>query len=285
LILVKRHYRFGRHLKEISMGGFVTFQKTGAIAILTLNRPERMNAIGTHEDCAELAEAVLRLNSDAELKVAILTGAGRAFCAGGDISAMQTRSGIGRRDTPAATRNNYKQGVQRIPRAFQELEVPIIAAINGAAIGVGCDFACFCDIRIASTAARFAAGFVRMGLVPGDGGAWALPRAVGASKAAEMLFTGDPLTAEQALACGLVSQIVEPDSLMPAAVALAERIAGNPAQALRLTKRLLHEAQALRLSEVLELSAAYQGLAHESADHSEAVAAFVEKRKPSFTGS
>jgi enoyl-CoA hydratase/carnithine racemase len=266
------------------MGDFITLQKTGPIAVLTLNRPDRMNAIGTHEDCADFSDSLQALNADTEIKVAVLTGAGRAFCAGGDITGMQTRTGIGRRDTPAATRANYKQGVQRIPRAFQELEVPIIAAINGAAIGVGCDFACFCDIRIASTVARFAAGFVRMGLVPGDGGAWALPRAVGYSKAAEMLFTGDPLTAEQALACGLVSQVVEPDALLPAAMALAERIAGNPGQALRLAKRLLHESHALRLTEVLELSAAYQGLAHETADHEEAVAAFVEKRKPVFKG-
>lgn len=266
------------------MSGYVTLDRTGAIAVMTLNRPDRMNAIGAHEDCVAFADALLGLNADKDIKVAILTGAGRAFCAGGDIAAMQTRTGIGRRETPIATRANYRQGIQRIPRAFQELEVPIIAAINGPAIGVGCDFACFCDVRIASSAARFAAGFVRMGLVPGDGGAWALPRAVGFAKAAEMLFTGDTLTADQALACGLVSQVAEPENLISTAMALAERIAANPTQALRLAKRLLHEAQTLRLSEVLELSAAYQGLAHEARDHEEAVTAFAEKRKPVFSG-
>lgn len=182
------------------------------------------------------------------------------------------------------TRNNYKRGIQRIPQALWELEVPTIAAINGHAIGVGLDLACMCDIRIAADNAKLAASFIKIGIVPGDGGAFFLPKAVGLSKAAEMIFTGDTLTAEQALACGLVSAIYPGSSLLDEARALAARIAANPPQTLRLSKRLLREGQHARLSEVLDLSAAYQALAHETRDHSEALNAFFEKRSPDFSG-
>jgi enoyl-CoA hydratase/carnithine racemase len=193
--------------------------------------------------------------------------------------------GIGRLDSPAATRANYRRGVQRVIRALWELEVPSVAAVNGHAIGLGCDLACLCDMRIASEAARFASTFIDVGLVPGDGGAWILPRIVGSSKAAQMIFTGETLDAPQALACGLVSQVVPAAQLLPAARELAQRIAAKPAQALRLAKRLVREGQQQRLSDVLELSAAYQALAHETRDHQEALDAFVEKRKPRFQGS
>jgi enoyl-CoA hydratase/carnithine racemase len=266
------------------MGDYVTLQIEGKVALLTLNRPERMNAIGEHADCEDLVEALTRINGNAQISAAILTGAGTAFSAGGNLNAMKERNGIGPLESPAATRANYRRGIQRIPRAFQDLEVPIIAAVNGQAIGVGCDLACFCDIRIASEQARFAASFIKVGLIPGDGGAWALPRAVGFAKAAEMLFTGDALTADEALACGLVSRVVPAVSLMDEARAIAERITINPATSLRLAKRLLTDAQNMRLNEVLEMSAAMQALAHETADHAEAVDAFIEKRKPVFTG-
>src|SRR3546814_18012232 len=124
---------------------------------------------------------------------------------------MKDRTGVGPRDTPAATRVNYRRGIQRIPRAFQACEVPIIAAVNGFAIGVGCDLACFSDVRIAGESASFASSFIKLGLVPGDGGAWALPRAVGFARAAELLLTGDMISAADALAMGLVSRVV-PDA-------------------------------------------------------------------------
>ena len=138
--------------------------------------------------------------------------------------------------------------------------------------------------RFAGASARFAESFVKVGIVPGDGGAWLLQRVVGFSKAAEMAFTGDPLSAEEALACGLVSKVVPDAELMPAALALAKRIAANPPQAVRMTKRLLHEGRHSRLDTLLELSAAMQALAHTTDDHREAAEAFVEKRKPVFTG-
>jgi enoyl-CoA hydratase/carnithine racemase len=144
-------------------------------------------------------------------------------------------SGETRADLPAQTRRNYKLGIQRIPLAFDALEVPIIAAVNGSAIGAGCDLACMCDIRIAAESASFAESFVKLGIIPGDGGAWLLPRAVGFSKACEMAFTGDMVKSAEALACGLVSKVVPDGELMTAARALAERIAANPPHAVRMT--------------------------------------------------
>lgn len=266
------------------MGDFVKTEKRGRIAILTFNHPETMNAIATHEDCADIVAALHDIGDDESVSVAIVTGSGRAFSAGGNLQAMKDRNGIGPLASPADTRSNYRRGVQTISRAFNDCEVPLIAAVNGHAIGLGNDLACFCDMRIAADSAKFAAGFVKVGLIPGDGGAWALPRAVGHAKAAEMLFTGDTLSAQEAQEIGLVSRVVPAESLIEEALALAERVAANPPRSLRLAKRLLTDAQNMRLNEVLEMSAAMQALAHETRDHREAVDAFLEKRKPDFTG-
>jgi 2-(1,2-epoxy-1,2-dihydrophenyl)acetyl-CoA isomerase len=174
--------------------------------------------------------------------------------------------------------------VQRIIEALWNCEIPMIAAINGHAIGLGLDLACLCDIRIAVESAKFASSFIKFGIVPGDGGAWILPRAVGLANAAELIFTGDTIDSKAAMSMGLVSRVVAPARLMDAALALAERIVVNPARALRLSKRLLREGQQQRLAGVLELSAAFQALAHETRDHAEALDAFFEKRPPRFTG-
>ncbi|KHK89153.1 crotonase/enoyl-CoA hydratase family protein [Novosphingobium malaysiense] len=266
------------------MGDYVKFEKRGRIAIITLNRPDKLNAIGEAEDCFDLIDAVAKIGEDREISAAILTGEGRGFSAGGNLQGMKDRNGIGPLEHPASTRTNYRRAIQQVPRAFRALEVPIIAAINGHAIGVGNDLACLCDIRIASAKAKFAASFIKMGLIPGDGGAWLLQRVVGYSKAAEMILTGDVLNAQEALECGLVSRVVEPEELMDTAMALAERIVANPARSLRMAKRLLMTAQDANLDTVLEMSAAMQAIAHETADHAEAVDAFLEKRTPTFTG-
>lgn len=262
------------------------YEQNGAVITLTLNRPDSRNAIALHADCEDLINAVERANNDASVSCIVLTGAGVSFCAGGDIKAMKERpaAGIGARDKPDATRANYRKGIQKVARVLWENEIPIICAINGHAIGVGLDLATLCDIRIAVPKAKFASSFIKMGLVPGDGGAWILPRAVGLDKASELIFTGDILSAEQALEFGIISLIVEPEQLMPEALTLAARIAANPARSLRLAKLLLREGQQQRLSDVLELSAAFQGMAHETGDHMEAVDAFMEKRDPVFTG-
>ncbi len=156
--------------------------------------------------------------------------------------------------------------------------------MNGHAIGLGLDLACLCDVRVCAENAKLASSFVKMGIVPGDGGAWILPRVVGYARAAEMILTGDTITAQDGLAMGLVNKVVPADQVMEQARALAERIAVNPPRSVRLAKRLLREGQHARLPDMLELSAAFQALAHETADHQEAVDAFLEKRTPVFTG-
>jgi enoyl-CoA hydratase/carnithine racemase len=259
------------------------YEQDGSIVTLTLNLPQMRNPISEIDMVDALVAGIQRLDADRSVRVAILTGAGSAFSSGGDVKKMAAAA-ADRAAAPAETPHYYKHGIQRIPLAFEALEVPVIAAVNGPAIGAGCDLACMCDLRIAASSARFAESFVKVGIIPGDGGAWLLPRIVGYSKAAEMALTGDTLDAEAALACGLVSQVVPDDELMPAARALADRIAANPPHAVRMTKRLLREGQHVRMDTYLHMAAAMQALMHATADHREAALAFIEKRKPIFTG-
>lgn len=266
------------------MGEFLTVERRGRIAILTMAKPESMNAIGTHDDCEDIVSTLASLGRDRSVSAIILTGSGKAFSAGGNLKAMQARTGIGVLDQPDSTRANYRQGVQRAIRALMDCEIPMIAAINGHAIGLGCDIACTCDIRIAGESAQFACSFIKVGIVPGDGGAWILQRILGYARAAELFLTGDRFSAVQAKEYGLVTEVVPDAELLDRAIAIAERIVCNPSRALRLTKRLLREAQHGRLSDILELSAAYQAIAHETRDNKEAIDAFVEKRPPQFTG-
>jgi enoyl-CoA hydratase/carnithine racemase len=261
----------------------VLYERDGFIVTLTLNLPEQRNPISDGSVIEALLAALTRLESDPDARVAILTGAGTAFSAGGNIKKMGEAGGLNDK-LPVRTRSNYKRGIQRLPVAFAALEVPIIAAVNGPAIGAGCDLACMCDLRIAGESARFAESFVKLGIIAGDGGAWLLPRVVGFSKAAEMALTGDPIDAKEALACGLVSRVVADDTLLAEARRLAERIAVNPPHAVRMTKRLLWEGQSAGLATLLEMAASMQALAHATADHREAIAAFLAKRAPSFTG-
>jgi 2-(1,2-epoxy-1,2-dihydrophenyl)acetyl-CoA isomerase len=266
------------------MTSFIIHERTDNVVTLTLNAPNERNAIGSREACEEIARAAEAVNSDPSVHAVVLTGAGTAFCAGGNIKTIAERSGFARGATPAATRENYRAGVQRAISAVWNVQVPTIAAVNGPAIGLGCDLACACDLRVAASSAAFAESFLKLGLVPGDGGAWFLPRVVGYAKAVEMTFTADTLSAADALTAGLVSKVVPAEHLLREAHALAQRIAAQPRLALRLAKRLLRESQHARLAELLELSAAYQAIAHESEDHAEAVAALRVKRAPHFNG-
>ncbi len=266
------------------MTGFLTIERDGAIVTLTLNRPDKRNAISSREECDEVVAACDALRRDDDVRVVILTGAGSAFCAGGDLKGMRDGTGITSGKTGAEIRESYRRGIQRIPLALYELDVPTIAAVNGPAIGAGLDLACMCDIRIASEKALFAESFVKVGIVPGDGGAFLLPRVIGMSKALEMSLTGETIGAAEALACGLVSRVVAPDALMDSARETARKIAANPPQAVRLTKRLLREGQSMSLATLLEMSAAYQALAHGTRDHREAVDALLEKRPGVFEG-
>lgn len=263
------------------MDDFLIIERDGPVAVITLNRPQERNAISRPEYIQEIKDFCTRATDDASLKAVVVTGAGSAFCAGGNVKDMRDKAGIFQ-GSPYELRNRYRLGIQQIPLALYELEVPTIAAINGPAIGAGLDLACMCDIRIAAEGAIFAESFVKLGIVPGDGGAWLLPRIVGNARAALMTLTGDSIDASKALEYGLVSDVVPPDALLDAAKAVARRVAANPGHALRLAKRLLREGQDMKLGPLLELSAAYQALAHHTADHDEAVNAFLEKRPPSF---
>ncbi|MCP3733482.1 crotonase/enoyl-CoA hydratase family protein [Sphingomonas sp. RP10(2022)] len=258
---------------------FLTIVRDGPIVVATLDRPEQRNAISTDRDIADIVDFCAMVTADHSIRAVVLTGAGKAFCAGGNVKDMATRSGMFA-GSPFTLRGAYRTGIQRIPTALYELEVPVVVAINGAAIGAGLDLACMGDVRIAADGATFAESFVKLGIVPGDGGAWLLPRVIGMARATLMTLTGDAIDARTALDYGLVLDVVPPEQLMDAAMAIARRIAANPGHATRLAKRLLREGQDMKLGPLLELSAAYQALAHHTRDHEEAVAAMLEKRAP-----
>jgi enoyl-CoA hydratase/carnithine racemase len=249
------------------MPDFIGYEQQGSVVTLTLQDPEQHNALSTQAQFDEFTAVCMRINRDPSVSVVIVTGAGKSFCAGGNVKDMKQRKGLFAGD-PYQLRDSYRHGIQQIPLAIYHLEVPTIAAVNGAAVGAGCDLALMCDIRIASSKACFAESFVRLGIVPGDGGAWLLPRALNnLSRAYELSFTGEMVDATKALDYGLVSAVVEPDGLLAAANDLATRIAANPVHALRMTKKLLREGQHTRLEPLLELSATFQALSHHTAAH------------------
>lgn len=253
------------------------------LAILTMNRPETRNPVSEADMIDAIESAVATINGDNEVRAVVITGAGSAFSSGGNVKHMRDRTDMFG-GTPSELRNGYRHGIQRIPKAMLELEVPAIAAVNGPAIGAGCDLAMMCDLRIAAESAVFAESFVKVGIIPGDGGAWFLPRVVGFARASEMALTGDAVDARTALEWGLVNRVVPDADLMDAARAMAARVTVNPPEVTRMTKRLLREAQLTRLDTLLELSAAYQAIAHTTDDHQEAVRALLEKRPGKFTG-
>lgn len=259
------------------------FAKTGHVVTLTLNRPESRNPLGEDGDGELFAEAAGRINADREVRCVILTGAGKAFSAGGNLKAMRERAGTFA-GPGVLIRERYRQGIHRMVKALWNVEVPMIAAVNGPAIGLGNDVACLADLRIAADTAVFGATFLKVGLVPGDGGAWILPRTIGMARAAELFFTGDTIDAATALSWGLVSRVVPAAQLLGEAQALAARICRQPPDVLRMTKRLMREGQGASFDAIMEMSAAMQALAHTTRDHEEAVAAFFDKREPRFTG-
>ncbi|HEX3431258.1 MAG TPA: crotonase/enoyl-CoA hydratase family protein [Rhizomicrobium sp.] len=261
----------------------LTCEKSGMVVTLTINRPETRNPLGEEGDGELFEDAAQRVNGDRDVRCVILTGAGKAFSAGGNLKAMREKTGSFA-GGGAQIREGYRGGIHRMVRAIWGIEVPLIAAVNGPAIGLGNDVAGLADLRLAADSAVFAASFLKMGLVPGDGGAWILPRIIGRARAAELFFTGDSIDAATALAWGLVSLVVPASELMKEANALAERICRQPPDVLRLTKRLMRDAENTSFETLMEMSAAFQSLAHLTKDHREAVAAFFDKRAPQFKG-
>lgn len=253
----------------------------GHIVTLTINRPDMRNALGEPGDGQVFSDTVSRLNGDRSVRCVILTGAGSAFSAGGNIKAMQQRGGpFG--GSAAHIADGYRTGIHQIVKSLWGLEVPAIAAVNGPAIGLGNDVACLCDMRIAADTAIFGATFLKIGLIPGDGGAWLLPRVIGHARASELLFTGKTVSASEALDWGLVSQVVSGDKLMQTAHIMAEQVVTQSAESLRAAKRLMRHGQTVGFETIMEMSASTQALMHVSDDHMEAVAAMLEKRPAQF---
>ena len=258
-------------------------ERRDAVEIWTLDRAERLNALPDLQDGEAFAEACAAVNGDSAVRCVVLTGAGRAFSAGGDLKAMRDRRDLFEGTGPEI-RERYRRVVHRIVRSLYGLEVPLIAAVNGAAMGLGCDIAGLADIRIAASDARFGVPFLRLGIIPGDGGSWLLPRNIGYARAAEMLFTGETIDAATAERWGLVNHVVAPEALMAEALTTAGRVAAHGPQALRMAKALLRQGRDMNFDQMLEMSAAMQALAHLTDDHAEGVAAALEKRVPGFSG-
>ena len=260
---------------------FLERQKEGYVLGLTMNSPDTRNALTGDEQFEDFVAVCKEINDDKSIRAVVLTGAGSAFCAGGNVKDMRDRTGMFSGD-PFDQAEAYRSGIQKIPRAINSLTVPIIAAVNGPAVGAGCDLATMCDIRIASEVASFAESFVKLGLIPGDGGAWFLPRAVGVSNANYMSFTGESIKADKALQMGLVSEVVTSEKLMARAMEIAQLIAKNPPHAVRLAKQLIKGSEKSTLDETLDKSASFQAVCHAEPDHQEAIAAFFEKRDGNY---
>jgi len=256
----------------------VLYHVENHIAVITLNRPEAKNAFSP-----EMITLWRRFLEDArqddQVRVIIVTGKGDTFCSGGDIRDMAE----GKLRSWDMKRFLW-EGVHRIVLTLEDLDKPVIAAINGAAMGAGLDMAIMCDLRVCSDKAKLAESYILMGLVPGDGGAYFLPRLVGMAKALEMLFTGDILSPEEALEAGLVNYVVPHDRLMEETMRLADRIASKPPLAVRMMKRAVYQAQGSTLRAHLDYISSQLALLSETRDHQEAAQAFLEKRKPVFSG-
>ena len=253
------------------------------IATVTLNDPERRNPITGNDMIEALLEKFAKVQADPEVSVMILTGAGSAFCAGGDIKEMNDPDGVFRKE-PLAAAQSYVDGVQKLPQALYNLDIPTIAAVNGAAVGAGCDLTMMCDMRIASEKAKFGEVFLNLGIIPGDAGSWFLLRRLGHQRAADLTFSGRMVAADEALEIGMVLEVVPHDTLLERARERAAVIAAKPPRAVRIAKRLMRNAERMGLPDFLNSAAAYQALMHQTEDHHEAVSAFIEKRKPHFTG-
>ncbi|MGH3756424.1 enoyl-CoA hydratase/isomerase family protein [Actinophytocola sp.] len=255
----------------------VLLESNEQISVITLNRPEELNAF-TLPMLGELIEAFRTAGQDPECRVIVLTGAGRGFCSGGQGGSLQ------RERTPYEMKQEFWTHIQRVPLTVHSIEKPVIAAVNGPAVGAGCDFALMCDLRVAAESARFSEAYVKVGLVPGEGGAHFLPRIVGTAKALELLWTGDFVSGPQAMEIGLANACVPDDELMAYTMELARRIADRPPAVVQIVKRAVRMGQALDLAGSLDLISSHMAIIRSMDDTKEALRAFKAKERPSFTG-
>lgn len=255
------------------------FEQKNNTGIITLNRPESLNAF-SQEMIRLWIKALEEIRDNSSIKVGILTGNGKAFCAGGDIKAMKNGKGFMAKTKdekddfttlPLDVKNSLRKMIQRIPLIMEEIDKPMIAAINGAAIGAGLDMALMCDIRYCSDKAKLGEGYVNAGIVPGDGGGYYLPRIIGLDKALEMFWTGDILTASESKEIGLVSHVVSHDKLMDTVISFADRLADGPQESMCMTKRIVYQSQTMSLKQSLDMASSMMAISVHHPDHKEAI--------------
>lgn len=261
----------------------VDLQIESRVARITLNRPERLNALSA-QLTQELGDAIETVaSSDQDVRCLILTGAGRAFCAGGDTGGMSGGNQERDRGGAEGIRRSFR-GAQRVILGLHRLEIPTIAMVNGDAVGAGFDLALVCDLRTMAETARFMVAYRRIGLIPGWGGAWLYPRRLGLTKAAELMFTGDFLSAAEAQQHGVVNRVAPADQLEQVTLELAEKIASGPPISLRLMKQLLYKGMQMDLETAMQIAATGSSITLSSEDHREGVTALREKRPAEFRG-
>ena len=262
----------------------IMYEVDEGVATITLNRPEKLNAFD-NKMLEEWHDAICSADQDNKVRVLIVTGSGRGFCAGMDVGEEVGGGGVLRsQDTVDSRRKSLRDSVHHIPRALIQLEKPYIAAINGAAVGAGMDMASMADIRFASGKARFGMAYVRMGLIPGDGGAYTLPRIVGVAKALELIWTGKLFDAQEALDMGYVSAVFSAEELMDRTREFAVSLANGPATAIQLAKKLVYRSMEMSFDDHLDFAQMAMTIAQSTEDAKEGPVAFLEKREPQFQG-
>lgn len=247
------------------------------VQIITLNRPEKKNAFDS-QMIDEWVAALEDAEKNEDVHVIVVTGSGNAFCAGGDVGGMKQDQ------KPLDNKNKLWKNIHRIPLALKKIDKPVIAAINGPAVGAGLDMALMCDIRTMIDESKVSEGYVKVGLVPGDGGAFFLPPIVGEAKAFELLWTGNFISSKEALSLGMVNHVYTKEEFMKKTMDLAEQIASGPQIAIRMTKRAVRYSRTMELEPALDLISSHYAIIKETEDHKEGVTAFKEKRKAKFTG-
>jgi enoyl-CoA hydratase/carnithine racemase len=262
-----------------AMSDLIKLDIDAGIATITLNRPEKLNAF-TDAMLDDWVAALEQCRTDAAVRVIVMTGTGRAFTTGGDVESFSASA----RQTPAGIKARLVEGIQRLPRKLAEIDKPVIAALNGFATGGGLDIALACDLRFAAESARFAETYARMGLIPGAGGAWLLPRLVGTAKALELFWGCEWVVAREAERIGLVNAVYPDAELMDRTQAFARKVADGAPLAVQMIKRVMRLGEGQSLDTALDIVASNMPVVRSSEDHAEAVAAFKEKRTPRFTG-